>query len=88
MTSFSIFRQIEKNQENLSKGLNTFENIMGNGVFAPNIIDNGAFAQRSKCSIFHNTFKNMIFQRRQYALFWRKELNPIVVVIIFFSPSI
>ena len=39
------FRQIEqKFKEYLSKVLNTFENI----------IENEAFAQRSKCSIFHN----------------------------------
>ena len=34
MTSFSILDNIEKNQENLSKVLNTFENIMENGAFA------------------------------------------------------
>ena len=34
-------------------------------------MENGAFAQRSKCSIFH-IFKNMIFQRRQKVLLWNK----------------
>ena len=56
MTSFSIFRQIEKNQEKISKVLNSFENIM----------ENGAFSQRSiNAPFFHNIFKNMIFQRLQ-----------------------
>ena len=45
--------------------MNTFENIMENGAFAP----------KSKCSIFHNIFKYMIFQRRQKALLWSKGLN-------------
>ena len=31
--------------------------------------------KKSKCSIFHNIFKNMIFQRRQKALLWSKGLN-------------
>ena len=43
MTSFSIFRQHLKNS---SKDLNTFENIMENGA-----------CFWSKCSIFHNIFK-------------------------------
>ena len=30
--------------------------------------------QRSKCSIFHNIVKYMIFQRRQKALLWSKGL--------------
>ena len=29
----------------------------------------------SKCSIFHNIFKYMIFQRRQKAFLWSKGLN-------------
>ena len=33
--------------------------------------------QKSKCSIFHNIFKYMIFQRRQKALLWSKGLNGI-----------
>ena len=33
-------------------------------------MENGAFAQRSKCSIFHSIFKNMIFLRRQRELLW------------------
>ena len=36
MTSFSIFRQLNKFKKNLNKVLNTFENIMENGAFAPN----------------------------------------------------
>ena len=31
--------------------------------------------QKSKCSIFHNIFKYMIFQRRQKALLWSKGLS-------------
>ena len=31
--------------------------------------------QMSKCSIFHNIFKYMIFQRRQKALLWSKGLT-------------
>ena len=30
--------------------------------------------QKSKCSIFHNIFKDVIFQRRQKALLWSKEI--------------
>ena len=35
MTSFSIFRQNKKNQENFKLSLNNFENIMENDAFAP-----------------------------------------------------
>ena len=31
--------------------------------------------QRSKRSIFHDIFKNVVFQRRQKALLWSKGLN-------------
>ena len=31
--------------------------------------------QKSKCSIFHNIFKYMIFQRHQKALLWSKGLS-------------
>ena len=55
---FLFLDNIEKIKKNLSSVLNTFENIMENGAFAPN----------SKCFIFHNIFKHMIFQRRQRAL--------------------
>ena len=48
---------IEKLKKNLSKVLNTFENIMENGAFA--------FEQML---LFHNIFKYMIFQRCQKAL--------------------
>ena len=51
-------------KKNLSNILNGFENIK----------ENGAFAQRSKCSIFHNVFKYMIFQRPLNALLWNKGL--------------
>ena len=61
MTSF-LFLDIEKFKKNLNKVLNTVENI----------VENGAFAHWSKCSIFHNIFKYMIFQRRQKALLWSK----------------
>ena len=37
-------------------------------------MENGAFAPVSKCSIFHNIFKYVIFQRRQKALLWNKGL--------------
>ena len=30
--------------------------------------------QKSKCSIYHNIFKYMIFQRRQKVLLWSKGL--------------
>ena len=33
------------------------------------------FLQKSKCSIFHNIFKYMIFQRRQMALLWSKGIK-------------
>ena len=33
----------------------------------------------NKCSIFHNIFKCMIFQRRKKALLWSKWLKSIVV---------
>ena len=45
--------------------MNTFENILENGAFAP----------KNKCSIFHIFFKNMIFQRRQKGVLWSKGLN-------------
>ena len=36
MTSFSIFRHIEKKiKKNISNVFNTYENIMENGAFAP-----------------------------------------------------
>ena len=38
-------------------------------------MENGAFVQKSKCSIFNNIFKHMIFQRRQKALLWSKGLR-------------
>ena len=38
-------------------------------------MENGAFAPRSKCSIFHNIFKYIVFQRRQKVLSWSKGLH-------------
>ena len=35
--------------------------------------------QKSKCHIFHNIFKYMIFQKRQKALVWSKRLSLIWV---------
>ena len=46
--------------------MNTFENT---------IMENGAFAPDDECSMFHNIFKYMFFQRRQKALLWSKGLN-------------
>ena len=38
-------------------------------------MENGEFAPISKCSIFHNIFKYMIFQRHQKVVLWSKGLN-------------
>ena len=56
---------MKKFNKNLSEGLITFENDMENGAFAP----------KSKCSIFHSIFKDMTFQMRQKALLWGKGLR-------------
>ena len=40
-----------------------------------NIMENGANAPKSKCSIFHNIFKYIVFQTRQKALLWSKGLS-------------
>ena len=50
-------------------------------------MENGAFApkeqlQKSKCSIFHNIFKYVIFQRRQKALMWSKVLSSLCTLIL------
>ena len=37
--------------------------------------------QKSKCSIFYNIFKYMIFQRRQKALLWGKGLTLQLVIV-------
>ena len=50
-----------------SKVLNTSENIT----------ENGAFALRSKCFIYHNIFKYIVFQRRQKVLLWSKGLSKV-----------
>ena len=66
MTSFSIFRKkLKKITEKLIYVLNTFEYIM----------EMEHLLKKSKCSIFHNIFKYMIFQRRQKELLWVKVLN-------------
>ena len=65
MTSFLFLDKIEKIQKKFQLSLEYFEYIMENGAFAP----------KSKCSIFHNIFKYVIFQRRQKALLWSKGLR-------------
>ena len=40
-------------------------------------MENWAFTLWSKCSIFHNIFKYMIFQRSQKALLWHKGLRTV-----------
>ena len=54
---------LKKINKNLSEVLNTFENM-----------ENGAFAPKEQMLHFHNTFKDMIFQRCQKALLWGKGL--------------
>ena len=49
-----------KEEEKISLSLNTFENIM----------ENGAYALWSKCSIFHIIFKYMIFQSHLKPSLW------------------
>ena len=64
--TFSVLCNIEiKFKKKFSNVLNTFETIM----------ENAAFAQRSKCSNFHNIFKYMMFHRRQNELSWSKGLK-------------
>ena len=66
---------LKKFNKDLSEFFNTFEIIM----------ENKAFAQReSKCSIFHNILKFMIFQRRHNALFRSIGLNCLKMVTICF----
>ena len=50
--------------KNVSKLLNTFENI----------IENGAFAPMEQMLDFHDIFKYIVFQRCQKALLWNKGL--------------
>ena len=38
--------------------------------------------QKSKCSIFYNIFKYIIFQSRQRVLIWSKELEEVLIMII------
>ena len=64
MTPFLFLDNIEKIQENLSLVLNTAENIEMEHLL-----------QKSKCSIFHNNLKYMIFQRCQKGLLSTKGLN-------------
>ena len=54
-------------KKKLSIVLNTFENIMEKGAFAP------------RCSIFH-IFKFVVFQRRQKALSWSKGFKLILLI--------
>ena len=58
MTSFLFLDNIKKNQEKLRTILNTFENIMEDGVFAP----------KEQVLHFHIIFKNMIFQRCSFGV--------------------
>ena len=50
--------------------------------------------QKSKCSLFHNIFKYMIFQRRQKALLWSNGLKHDkwfenwLPIFLYFSPNI
>ena len=39
-------------------------------------MENGKFAPQKKCSIFHNIFQNLTFQRHPKALVWSKGLTP------------
>ena len=66
----------KKFKKKINKILNTVEKI----------IENGAFALWSKCSIFYNIFKYMIFQRRQNALLWSKALKFDIFLLIFYLP--
>ena len=63
MNHFLFSDNIEKLKKNLRKVLKTFENIIEN------------LLQKSKCSIFHNIFKYMIFQRCLKELLWSKRLK-------------
>ena len=73
MTSFLFLDTIEKKfKKKLSKVLNTFENIMEKEHLL-----------WSKCSIFHNIFKYVVFQRRQKALLWSKGLSHTTTIINF-----
>ena len=63
MTSFSIFIQHEKIQE---------KKVIFNRPTHENIMENEHLLQKSKCSISHNIFTYMIFQRRQRALLWSR----------------
>ena len=40
-----------------------------------NFMENGAFAQWSKLSFFHNMFESMVFQGRQRAIIWSMGLK-------------
>ena len=63
--NFLFLDNIEKINKSLSKVLNTFEDIMENGAFAP----------MELMLLFHNIFKFLIFQTHQKALVWSKGLN-------------
>ena len=59
---FYFYTSLNKFKKNLRKVLNTFEHIM----------EMEHLLQKSKCSIFHNNFKCMIFQMPQKALLWSR----------------
>ena len=62
------FSNIEKIQEKFDK---SFENIM----------ENGAFAKKSKCSIFHNIFKYMYPQH----MFWLRNKKKYFSVMLSYN---
>ena len=63
--TISIFNNIKKIKKNLSKVLNTIKILW----------KMEHLLRMSKCSIFHNIFKYMIFQRRPEALLMSKGSN-------------
>ena len=62
---------LKKFNKNLSEGLNTLKILWK--------VEH--LLQKSKCSIFHNFFKYIIFQRCQKALLWGKGLIMIVLTL-------
>ena len=57
---------MKKIKKNLSKVLNTFENVMETGAFAP----------MEQMLFFHDIFKYIVFHRRQKVLSWGNGLTP------------
>ena len=66
---FYFLTMLKKCNKNLSKVLNTFENVMENGAFAP----------KEQMLHFPYIFKYMIFQRSQKALLWSKGLKLVII---------